>query len=59
MHPQREVKSTLLDTAFRVIAPPDAGARPDPEVHHLLVQRIFPKQAEIITSADLTAWIVA
>jgi hypothetical protein len=31
----------------------DLCADPEPDVHGFLIERIFPRQAEVITSADL------
>jgi nicotinamidase-related amidase len=50
------VLSTVRDAAdrdYRVYVLEDGSADPDPEVHALLTQRVFPRQAEVITIADL------
>jgi nicotinamidase-related amidase len=41
------------DRDYRLIVLSDLTADPDTEVHDFLVRRIFPRQAEVISSADL------
>lgn len=41
------------DRDFRQIVISDACADPDPEVHALLMEKVFPKQAEVVEIADL------
>ena len=41
------------DRDYRVFVLADLSADPDPEVHEFLMERIFPRQADVITSADL------
>jgi nicotinamidase-related amidase len=48
--------STVLDARDRdylVFVLADLSADPEPGVHEFLIQRIFPRQAHVITSADL------
>ena len=48
--------STVRDAAdrdYRVLVLADVSADPDPEVHAFLTERIFPRQARVITLADL------
>jgi nicotinamidase-related amidase len=50
------VLSTVRDASdrdYRVLVLADATADPDPEVHEFLTERIFPRQADVITVADL------
>ena len=50
------VLSTVRDAAdrdYRVVVLSDASADPDPEVHAFLLERIFPRQATITTTAAL------
>jgi nicotinamidase-related amidase len=50
------VLSTVRDASdrdYRVLVLADASADPDPEVHAFLTERIFPRQAEVITVAEL------
>jgi nicotinamidase-related amidase len=50
------VLSTVRDASdrdYRVLVLADATADPDPEVHAFLTERIFPRQADVITVADL------
>jgi nicotinamidase-related amidase len=50
------VLSTVRDASdrdYRVLVLADATADPDPEVHEFLIERIFPRQADVITVADL------
>jgi nicotinamidase-related amidase len=41
------------DRDYRVFVLSDLSADPDPDVHDFLTQRIFPRQAHVITTADL------
>ena len=48
--------STVRDASdrdYRVFVLADASADPEPDVHDFLIQRIFPRQADVITLADL------
>jgi len=50
------VLSTLRDAAdedYRLYVVADATADPDPEVHRVLVEKVFPHQADIIDTDDL------
>jgi nicotinamidase-related amidase len=50
------VLSTIRDGAdhdYRLTVLSDCCADPDPEVHHILTERVFPRQADVIESADL------
>jgi nicotinamidase-related amidase len=50
------VLSTLRDASdrdYRLIVVSDLCADPDPEVHAFLTERIFPRQAEMITADAL------
>jgi nicotinamidase-related amidase len=52
------VLSTLRDGAdkdFRILVLSDCCADPDPEVHRLLLEKVFPRQAEIIGLEDFVA----
>ena len=52
------VLSTLRDGAdrdFRILVLSDCCADPDPEVHHLLMAKVFPRQAEVILLDDFIA----
>jgi nicotinamidase-related amidase len=52
------VLSTLRDGAdrdYRILVLSDCCADPDPEVHRLLLEKVFPRQAEIIVLEDLVA----
>jgi nicotinamidase-related amidase len=56
------VLSTVRDASdrdYRVLVLADASADPDPEVHAFLTERIFPRQAEVITVAELRRRLVA
>ncbi len=51
------VLSTLrfaADTDYRVTILADCCADPDPEIHKILIEKVFPLQAEVISSED---WI--
>lgn len=48
--------STVRDASdrdYRVLVLSDATADPDPEVHDFLLTRVFPGQAEVLTTAEL------
>jgi len=48
--------STVRDASdrdYRVFVLADVSADPEPDVHDFLIQRIFPRQADVITLADL------
>ena len=50
------VLSTVRDGAdrdYRVFVLSDASADPEPEVHEFLTTRVFPRQAHVITAAQL------
>jgi nicotinamidase-related amidase len=50
------VLSTLRDAAdadYRLYVLADATADPDPEVHRVLIEKVFPHQAHIIETEDL------
>ena len=47
------------DRDYRVFVVADLSADPEPEVHDFLTQRIFPRQASVITSADLDGLLAA
>ena len=52
------VLSTLRDAGdqdYRVFVLADATADPDPEVHRVLIEKVFPHQAEILESGELAA----
>ena len=52
------VLSTVRDGAdrdFRIYVLSDASADPDAEVHEFLTTRVFPRQAEVITTDELDA----
>jgi nicotinamidase-related amidase len=56
------VLSTVRDASdrdYRVLVLADATADPDPEVHAFLTERIFPRQADVITIADLDGLLSA
>jgi len=41
------------DLDYRLVVVEDCCADQDPEVHDFLTQRIFPRQAEVVTAADV------
>jgi nicotinamidase-related amidase len=50
------VLSTVRDAGdedYRVYVLSDATADPDPEVHRVLTEKVFPHQAEVISTSDL------
>lgn len=52
------VLSTVRDAAdddYRIYVLADATADPDPDVHRILIEKVFPHQADVITSGDLPA----
>jgi nicotinamidase-related amidase len=52
------VLSTVRDAAdrdYQVFVLADGSADPDPEVHTFLTEKIFPRQAQVITIAELEA----
>ncbi len=54
--------STVRDASdrdYRVVVLADASADPEPDVHDFLIQRIFPRQADVIMLADLSGLLSA
>jgi nicotinamidase-related amidase len=52
------VLSTVRDASdrdYRVVVLADATADPEPDVHAFLTERIFPRQADVVTVAELGA----
>lgn len=52
------VLSTVRDASdrdYRVVVLADATADPEPDVHAFLTERIFPRQADVVTVAELEA----
>ncbi|HEV7981198.1 isochorismatase family cysteine hydrolase [Amycolatopsis sp.] len=52
------VLSTLRDAAdhdYRLLVLADCCADPDPEVHRVLVEKVFPRQADVVGTAALPA----
>ena len=50
------VLSTVRDASdrdYRLLVLSDATADPDPDVHAVLMDKVFPRQADVITVADL------
>ncbi|MEV7938137.1 MULTISPECIES: cysteine hydrolase [unclassified Kitasatospora] len=43
------------DEDYRLFVLADATADPDPEVHRVLMEKVFPRQAWIVATADLAA----
>jgi len=41
------------DLDYRLVVVEDCCADQDPEVHDFLTQRIFPRQAEVVTAGDV------
>jgi nicotinamidase-related amidase len=51
------VLSTIRDAAdrdFRLVVVSDGCADRDPEVHRVLTEKVFPRQAQVVTAAELT-----
>ncbi|MEZ0092286.1 cysteine hydrolase family protein [Streptacidiphilus sp. EB129] len=42
------------DDDYRLFVLSDATADPDPEVHRVLMEKVFPRQADVVTAAELT-----
>jgi nicotinamidase-related amidase len=58
VHTSGVVLSTVRDAAdhgYQLILLSDCISDPDAELHRMLMERIFPRQAEIITVAGLDA----
>jgi nicotinamidase-related amidase len=56
------VLSTLRDAAdqdYRLFVLGDATADPDAEVHRVLIEKVFPHQADVLQTADLDALSIA
>ncbi|TCO55831.1 cysteine hydrolase family protein [Actinocrispum wychmicini] len=56
------VLSTLRDAAdrdYRVLVLADATADPDPEVHRVLLAKVFPTQAEVLDTATFVSAVAA
>lgn len=56
------VLSTVRDASdrdYRVLVLADATADPEADVHEFLIERIFPRQADVITLADLEGLLSA
>ena len=56
------VLSTVRDASdrdYRVLVLADATADPQPDIHDFLIERIFPRQGEVITVADLSGLLSA
>lgn len=56
------VLSTLIDAAdrdYRVFVLSDGVADPDPEIHRVLVEKVFPSRAHIIDTTQLRALLSA
>jgi nicotinamidase-related amidase len=54
------VLSTIRDAAdhdYRLIVLADCCADPDPEVHRILTERVFPRQADVVDSTELAGMI--
>jgi nicotinamidase-related amidase len=47
------------DRDYRVFVLADVSADPEPDVHDFLTQRIFPRQAHVITMAELESLMPA
>ena len=47
------------DRDYQVFVLADLTADPDPEIHEFLTGRIFPRQAQVITTADLATLLAA
>jgi nicotinamidase-related amidase len=56
------VLSTVRDASdrdYRVVVLADATADPEPDVHEFLIERIFPRQADVITVDELDGLLTA
>jgi nicotinamidase-related amidase len=56
------VLSTVRDASdrdYRLFVLSDATADPDPAVHAFLIERVFPRQADVITLAELEGLLAA
>lgn len=56
------VLSTVREAAdrdYRIIVLEDASADRDAEVHDVLMQKVFPRQADVMTAAELTGLLEA
>lgn len=56
------VLSTVRDASdrdYRVLVLADATADPEPDVHEFLIERILPRQADVITVAELEGLLAA
>lgn len=54
------VLSTVRDAAdqdYRIFVLADATEDPDPEVHRVLIEKVLPRQADVITTSDLKALV--
>lgn len=54
------VLSTIRDAAdqdYRIFVLADATDDPDPEVHRVLIEKVLPRQADVITTAGLDALV--
>jgi nicotinamidase-related amidase len=49
------VRVAFTDEDYRIYVLADATADPDPEVHRVLVDKVLPHQADVITTGDLPA----
>jgi nicotinamidase-related amidase len=47
------------DLDYRLLVVEDCCADQDPEVHNFLTQRIFPRQADVVSAADVIAALKA
>ncbi|GAA1298567.1 isochorismatase [Planotetraspora silvatica] len=45
------------DQDYRIFVLADATDDPDPEVHRVLIAKVLPRQADVITTADLNALV--
>jgi nicotinamidase-related amidase len=55
------VLSTVRDASdqdYRIFVLADATDDPDPEVHRVLVEKVLPRQADVITTSDLKALVL-
>lgn len=56
------VLSTVRDAAdrdYRLLVLADATADTDPEVHRLLIEKVFPRQADVVMVSELDALLAA